>query len=165
MVAVLDARAGRVGANKVGRNVNVVNAWKVPGDVVREAGALNTSEPHTWTHHATLVPQTRIATRRSTARHPAICSGPGGLAGVAEFARVSIVTEINVVALLGLRAGPRQDKLWCGWAGWGNQAFGFRLPSDIFRRGVFAEKNGGTAPQLSTLSATVSARGCWKGLP
>ena len=94
---------GWKGANKVGGDVNVVNAWKVPGDVVREAGALNTSEPHTCRHHATLVLQTSFAARKSTAPHPAICSGPGG--------RVSIVTDLNVVAFLGLRAGPRQGEI------------------------------------------------------
>jgi hypothetical protein len=51
--------------------------------------------------------------------------------------------------------GRAKEKLWCGWAGWGNKAFGFRLRNDIFRRGVFADTNGGTAPQLSALSATV----------
>ena len=54
----------------------------------------------------------------------------------------------TVPCTLVFHPGRSKEKLWCGWAGWGSKAFGFRLRHDVFRRGVFAEKNGGSLPQL-----------------
>lgn len=50
---------GWQGTNKVGGNVNILNAWKIPGDVAREAGA-KLQSPDVWTRHAILLCSARI---------------------------------------------------------------------------------------------------------
>lgn len=146
---------GWQGTNKVGWNVNVLSAWKIPGDVAREAGAKFQSHD-VWTRHAILLRSARI----HLALRPEVLTGPQE----SQWSQGSGSAPTSTPqAQLVFTPGRAKEKLWCGWAGWGSKTFGFRVRHDIFRRGVFAEKNGGTAPRLPNVSEMRSARGLLEG--
>ena len=99
------------GANLVGGHMNVMHAWKVPGDVVSEARALSTCM-NTASNTA----------QQSTTQQGA---GPGGLAGCAIIARVN---EFHIFVFhFGLQPRPGKGKIVVRLGRLGQQLI--RLPS------------------------------------
>lgn len=123
---------------KVGEHVNVLSAWKVPGDVAEEARAM----PHFCRRVTRTLPTERLARQL----HRPACKSATCHLGISQcHAATSLqASQWSQESSMAFTPGCAKETLPCGWAGWGGKSFGFRLCGDIFRRGVFAEKHGGT---------------------
>jgi len=106
------------GANTVGGDVNVPHAWKVPGDVSKEAGTTEQSKGRVWAQRATQ----HNRAQQSTAQRG---SGPAGFAGVAV---VAWVNKFNINAFPGLHSWSNQGKTVVRLGRLGQQVIWFPSP-------------------------------------